>query len=76
MKRWDRYSASFTTNEEKKEDDIKRGHRRRIQNITTVKATGVGLSIFNNFSRQPDDIGKGLPKVNLSKNLPPIPPGS
>ena len=38
MKRWDRYSASFTTNEEKKEDDIKGGHRRRVQNITTVKA--------------------------------------
>ena len=70
LKRWDRYSASYTTVEDRKKGEGKK------TTLKTIKAgfNAGGANVFNTYSRDPENIGKGLPKLLVSKNLPPMPP--
>ena len=71
MKRWDRYSASYTTQDDKKSK----------KNSQTYLQTADGTQnrdqrVISRHSRNPDESYTNVPRLNLSKNLPPLPPSS
>lgn len=67
-KRWDRYSASFTTQDKAQ---VQYGLN---ANLKIVSGLGEGSHIAARLSRQPEDIGRNMPKLNIANNLPPLPP--
>ena len=62
-RRWDKYSASYTTG-----DDYNVNKRRQI-NLKTIQANQKehGLQTMGRYARLPSDIGRGCPTLEIGK---------